>query len=64
MEACRHVLYVVVERIYDPDVVGELFRLRAHLHPAGASRTATWSNNIVRDEPIRPPDVFHQIPAR
>jgi hypothetical protein len=43
-------LYVVVERINESNVEGELFRLRAHLHPAGAPQTGTWSNNIVRDE--------------
>lgn len=50
LEKSGELLYVIIERIYEPDVEGELYRLRAHLHLAGAPRTATWSNNIVRDE--------------
>jgi hypothetical protein len=38
------------EKVNDPDVAGELYRLRVHLHPAGTPRTAPWSNNVVRDE--------------
>jgi hypothetical protein len=50
LEKNGETLYVIIERINDPDVAGELCRLRAHLHPCGTPRTATWSNNIVRDE--------------
>jgi len=50
LEKNGEMLYVIVERINEPDVEGELLGLRAHFHPAGAPRTATWSNNIVRDE--------------
>jgi hypothetical protein len=50
LEKNGEMLYVALERIHDPDVAGELYRLRAHLHPDGTPRTATWSNNVVRDE--------------
>jgi hypothetical protein len=50
LEKKGEMLYIIVERIYEPDVEGESYRLRVHLHPAGSPRTATWSNNILRDE--------------
>jgi hypothetical protein len=50
LEKNGEMLYVVVERINEPDVAGDLFRLRAHFHPVGSPRTAAWSNIIVRDE--------------
>jgi hypothetical protein len=43
-------LYVVVERLSEPEIVGDLFRLRAHYHPVSSRRTADWSNIIVKDE--------------
>ena len=50
LEKNDEMLYVVVEGIHDLEVAGDVFRLRAHFHPAGSRRTADWSNNIVRDE--------------
>jgi hypothetical protein len=50
LEKDGEIRYVIVQRINDPDVAGEFYRFRAHIHPAGAPRTSTWSNNIVRDE--------------
>lgn len=50
LEKDGEMLYVVLERINDTDVEGELYRLRAHLHPSGTPRTATWCNNVVKDE--------------
>jgi hypothetical protein len=50
LEKNGEMLYVTIERIYEPDVEVELYRLRVHLHPAGAPRTATWSNNVLRGE--------------
>lgn len=50
VEKDGELLYVVLERVNESDVDGELFRLRAHRHPPGSARTATWSNAIVREE--------------
>jgi hypothetical protein len=50
LEKKGELLYVIIERIYEPEVEGELYRLRVHRHPAGTPRTAAWSNNIVKDE--------------
>src|SRR5271156_900850 len=50
LEKKGELLYAIIERIYEPDVEGELYRLRVHRHPTGTPRTATWSNNIVKDE--------------
>jgi hypothetical protein len=50
LEKNGEMLYVVVERLNEPEVHGELFRLRAHFHAIGAPRNATWSNVFVRDE--------------
>ena len=49
LERNHEVLYIVVERVAEPDVKGDLFRLRAHYHPVGARRLADWSNVIEKD---------------
>jgi hypothetical protein len=46
LEKGGEMLYVVVERINEPDIEGELFRLRAHFHPAGSSRTALGATSL------------------
>ena len=43
-------VYIIVEQMRDDDVDGELLRLRAHAHPPGTPRTATFSNAVVVDE--------------
>jgi hypothetical protein len=50
LEKNGEMLYVALERVNDPDVAGELYRLRVRRHPTGTSRTGTWSNNVERDE--------------
>jgi hypothetical protein len=50
LEKNDEMLYVVVERVYGPDIEGELYRLRAHYHPVGSRRTADLSNVLWRDE--------------
>lgn len=43
-------VYIVVEQMLDDDIDGEVVRLRAHSHPPGTPRTATFSNAVVVDE--------------
>jgi len=43
-------VYIVVEQMLDEDIDGEVVRLRAHAHPPGTPRTATFSNAVVVDE--------------
>ena len=50
LEKDGEMLYVVIERLNEPQVHGELFRLRAHFHAIGTPRTAAWSNVFVKDE--------------
>jgi hypothetical protein len=50
LEKNGEMLYVVVERIDHPDIVGEFYRFRVHLHPPGTPRTTSGSDNFVPDE--------------
>jgi hypothetical protein len=43
-------VYIIVERMTDADIDGEVVRLRAHSHPSGTPKTATFSNAVVVDE--------------
>lgn len=43
-------VYIVVERMRDEDIDGEVVRLRVHSHPPGTPLTATTSNTVVLDE--------------
>jgi hypothetical protein len=50
LEKGGEMLYIIVEAINEPEVAGDVFRLRAHFHSAGSPRWAGWNNIVVRDE--------------
>jgi len=43
-------VYIIVEQMRDDEIDGEVVRLRAHSHPPGTARTASFSNAVVVDE--------------